>query len=40
MSDGFVSAAIITPLMVVATASFVYWFTRRQDRRDASERGR
>lgn len=40
MSGRFLSAAIITPLMLAATAGFVYWFTSRQDRRDASERER
>ncbi|MDF2599668.1 MULTISPECIES: hypothetical protein [Methylobacterium] len=40
MSDGFLSAAIITPLMLAATAGFVDWFTSRQDRRDASEHER
>jgi hypothetical protein len=39
-SDGFLSAAVITPLMRAAAAGFVYWLTSRQDRRDAPERGR
>jgi hypothetical protein len=38
MTGGFLSAAIIAPLMLMVAAGFVYWFTGRQDRHDAPER--
>lgn len=40
MSDVFVSAAVVAPLMLAAAGGFVYWFTGRQDRADAERRGR
>ena len=40
MTGGFVSAAIIAPLLLAAAGGFVYWYTGQQDRHDAAERGR
>lgn len=34
MTSGFLSAAIIAPLMLAAAGGFVYWFTAQQDRHD------
>jgi hypothetical protein len=38
--DGFFWLQLAAPLAVLAAGAFVYWFTVRQDRHDATHRGR
>lgn len=38
MTGGFLTAAIVAPLMLAAAGGFVYWFTAQQDRHDAAGR--
>jgi hypothetical protein len=38
--DSFFWLQLAAPLAVLAAGGFVYWFTARQDRQDATHRGR
>jgi hypothetical protein len=38
MTGGFLSAALVAPLMLAAAGGFVFWFTAWQDRHDAAKR--